>query len=525
MKKDRLKLAAVFLAAVAVFALLHFRSSGLMDFDSYFHAKMGQVVMEKGPIRDFPWMYFTFQRDNYANPYLLFHAYLGLWMKVLPAHPFTAVKLAMIVLLGLIAVTYLKVVEAIHPKWVWLSAALLPAMLVGSVYQRLIFVRPHVLSILIILVGLWAILKGKWWVLGAVSFLYSYSYSAPVLLPVVALIASAAFSLREKKPAWRPFAFSLGGMAAGLVVNPYFPRDLHYLYAVLFKMATRQLSMTPSELRPLVSSEVLSINAVSFLALFLGLLAALSSAKKLSAKGLFLVATTGLFFVLLMFSFRYIEYWPFVASLGASALLRESFADDPRAGRVMTKAVAAALGGVFLLVGAVGVRGGYRQARELVPYQAVKEIADVLDREAQPGDIVYSNEWAVPMGLFYATDKVHYVLMSDPEMMRMAHPGLFALWSDINTGKVVDQALPLIQSIAARTGDPEVVKLQSDIEAGLLVDRLPQILKSAFKAKWIIHTLYRQEGQVYDLRPIMSMYPGDFELVMYNGPFTLYRLR
>lgn len=525
MKKEWLKLAAVLLAAVAVFSVLHFRSPDLMDFDSYFHAKMGAVVMERGPIRDFPWMYFTFQRGQYSNPYLLFHAYLGLWIKVLPAHPFTAVKLAMIVLLGLVAVTYVKVVEAIHPKWVWLSAALLPAMLVGSVYQRLIFIRPHVLSILILLAGLWAILKGRWWILGALSFLYAYSYSAPVLLPAVALIASAAFSLREKRLAWRPFAFSLGGLGAGLVVNPYFPRDLHYLYAVLFKMATRQLSLTPTELRPLASSEVLSINAVSFLMLFLGLLAALSSARKISAKGLFLVATTGLFFILLMFSFRYIEYWPFIASLGASTLLRESLADDPKAGRVMTKAVAAALGGVFLLVGAVGVRGGYRQARSLVPYQAVKEIADVLDKEAQPGDIVYSNEWAVPMGLFYATDKVHYVLMSDPEMMRMAHPGLYALWSDINTGKVVDYALPLIQSIADRTADPEVVKLRTDIEAGLIVDRLPQILKSAFQAKWIVHSLYKQDGQVYDLRPIMAMYPGDVDLVMYNGPFTLYRLR
>ena len=53
----------------------------------------------------------------------------------------------------------------------------------------LAILQPRIeLSILIILAGLWAILKGKWWVLAAVSFLYSYSYSAPVLLPVVALI-------------------------------------------------------------------------------------------------------------------------------------------------------------------------------------------------------------------------------------------------------------------------------------------------------------------------------------------------
>jgi hypothetical protein len=525
MKKGWLKSAGVFLAAAAVFSLLHFRSPDLMEFDSYFHTKMGALVMEKGLVQEFPWMHFTFQRDNYANPYLLFHAYLGLWLKVLPAHPFVAVKLAMIVLLGLIAAVYVKVVEAIHPKWVWLSVALLPAMLAGPVYQRLISVRPHVLSILILLAGLWAILKRKWWVLAAVSFVYSYSYSAPVLLPVVALAASATFSLHERRLAWQPFAFSLGGMVAGLVLNPYFPRDLHYLYAVLFRMATRDLSTAPAELQPLVSSQVLSINVVGFLMLFLGLLAVVSSTRRLSAKGLFLFATTGMFFVLLMVSYRYVEYWPFIASLGASTLLREAYADDPRAGRVMTKSVAAALGAVFLLAGAVGLREGYRQARPLVPYAAVKEIGDILDREAEPRDIVYTNEWATPMGLFHATDKVRFVLMSDPEMMRIAYPGLFRLWSDINASRVVDQALPLIRTIESECEDPEIVKLRSDIENGLVVDRLPPILKSAFKAKWIVLTVYRQAGQVVDLRPLMSMFPVDIELVAYNGPFSLYRLR
>ena len=525
MKKGWLKSAGVFLAAAAVFSLLHFRSPDLMEFDSCFHTKMGAMVMERGLVHEFPWMQFTFQRDNYANPYLLFHAYLGLWLKVLPAHPFVAVKLAMIVLLGLIAAVYVKVVEAIHPKWVWLSVALLPAMLAGPVYQRLISVRPHVLSILILLAGLWAILKKKWWVLAALSFAYSYSYSAPVLLPAVALTASAAASLHERRLAWQPFAFSFGGMAAGLVLNPYFPHSLHYLYAVLFRMAVRDPSTAPAELLPLVGSQILSINAVSFLALFLGLLAALSSARKLSARGLFLFATTGVFFALLMVSYRYIEYWPFVASLGASTLLREAYGDDPKAGRVLTKAVAAALGGVFLLAGAVAVRDGYRQARPLVPYAAVKEIADILDKEAEPGDIVYTNEYATPMGLFSATDKVRYVLMSDPEMMRIAYPGLFRLWSEINAGRVVDQALPLIRTIESECEDPEIVKLRSAIENGLVVDRLPPILKSAFKAKWIVLTAYRQGGQLFDIRPLLSTFPVDIELVAYNGPFSLYRLR
>lgn len=524
MKKPWIKYAAVFLAAAGAFAFLHFVTPELMDFDSYFHAKMASLTMEKGILHSFPWMAFTFQRNNYANPYLLFHAYLGLWVKAMPAHPFAAVKLAMVALLGLVAVAFLLAVEAAHPKWVWPAAALLPALLVGQVYGRLSSIRPHVLSILILLLGIRAILKRKWWVLAALSFVYAYSYSAPVLLPVVALIASAAFSLSEKRVVWQPFAYSLGGLAAGLVVNPYFPRDIYYLYTVLFKMAARQSSIVPSELLPLLSSQILTINIVSLGVLFLGVLAALATGKKLSGNGLFLFATTGLFFGLVMLSFRYMEYWPFVAALGASAILREVFADSAAASRVMKKGLAAALCALFLVIGAVGYRSGYRHAEPIVQYVAVKDLADALDREAAPGDIVLADDWALPMGLFYATDRVYHVLMSDPEMMRLAHPGLYILWSMFSVGRVGDGALNLIRAIESQTGDAEITKLRAGIESGLIRDRLPDIIRSAFGAKWVVIT-HKQGGGYVDLGPLLARYPADFEHVRSNGPFSLYRLR
>jgi hypothetical protein len=524
MKKPLVKYLIIFFAASAVFALLHFRAPDLMEFDSYFHAKMGEIVMEKGLIHEFPWMYFTFQKDHYANPYLLFHAYLGLWIKILPASPFAAVKLAMIVLLGLVAVTYFKVVEALHSRWVWLSFALLPAMVADRVYHRLIFVRPHVLSILILLAGLWAILKRKWWILGAVSFIYAYSYSAPFLLPVIAFIASVVFSGKEKRLTWEPFVFSLGGMVAGLVLNPYFPHDINYLYAVTFRMALRQLSITPGELLPLLSWQVFTINGVSFLLVFLSLLAGFISERKYSANSLFLFATSALFFVLLMRSYRFIEYWPFMASLSVSTIFRETFENSPLAGRILKKATAAACGAVFLLIGAIQVKSAYGHATSLVPYLSLKEVVDVLDKEANPGDIVYTEDWELTMPMFYISDKVNYLLMSDPEMMRMAHPGLYDLWYCINTGKVSDYALPLIRALEAKTKDPEIAKLRFSIESGLVVDRLPDIIKSAFQAKWIILS-HNHAGELYDLRPLMSRFPVDIVFVKGNELFSLYRIR
>jgi hypothetical protein len=524
MKKSTAVSLAFFLAAVAVFSLLYFHSRDLLEFDSYFHAKMGRLVLEKGLIHRFPWMYFTFQKDHYADPYLLFHIYLGLWTKLLPLAPLVAVKLAMLVLIGLITVTFFKILKIFDPKWAWLGMALLAAMASSHVYQRLVFIRPHVLSILLLLIGLWAILRKRWWVLGAVSFIYAYSYSAPHLLTVVAFIASAVFSLKEKRFEWRPFVFSFGGLVAGLVANPYFPHNISYLYIVTFKMAAAKLPVSPAELMPLSSWQVLTINWFSFVMLSVSVMAVFISAKKLSARSLFLFVTAGFFFVLLMRSYRFIEYWPFIAALAVAAIASEVVCPSPLFGRLMKKAGGLACALAFLAIGALGVKMAYKQTSSIVPYASLKEVMDVLDREASPGDIVYTDNWTMTMPMFYVSDKVYYLLMSDPQAMYAAYPGLFTLWYAINTGRVTENALPVIKAIEARASDPEIAKLRAAVESGAVISRLPDIIRSAFQAKWILlcHN-HPYAGQ--DLRPLLASYPIEIEFVTGNEFFSLYRLR
>jgi hypothetical protein len=525
MKKRVAVSVTLFLATVAVFSPLFFHSPDLLEFDSYFHAKMGRLVLEKGLIHSFPWMYFTFQRDRYADPYLLFHIYLGLWIKLLPLSPIVAVKLAMLVLLDLIAVTFFSILKMFDPKWAWLGMALLAAMADSHVYQRLIFVRPHVLSILLLLLGLRAILAKKWWVLATVSFLYAYSYSAPHLLTVVALIASAIFSLTEKRLVWRPFVYSVGGLVAGLVANPYFPNDINFLYIVTFKMAAAKLPIvSPAELMPLSSWRLLTTNWSSFLLFALAVLAVFVSTRKPSSRSLFLFATAGFFFVLLMRSYRFIEYWPFVAALFVASIASEVVCPSPIFGRLMTKAGRLACAVAFLAVGAISFMVAYKQTNSMVRYASLKEVMDVLDREASPGDIVYTDNWAMTMPMFYVSDKVYYLLMSDPQTMYVTYPGLFTLWFAINTGGITENALPVIKAIEARATDPELAKLRAAVESGAVVGRLPDIIRSAFRAKWILIS-YNDPYAAQDLRPLMAGFRVDIQFVIGNEYFSLYRLR
>jgi len=524
MKKPVLASLAVFLVAVGVFSLLYFHTPGLLEFDGYFHTRMGRMVLEKGILHRFPWMFFTFQRDHYADPYLLFHIYLGFWIKLLPLDPLVAAKLAMLVLIGLIALMVFRILRTFDPKRAWLGMALLAAMASGRAYQRLVYVRPHVLSILLLLAGIWAILRKKWRLLAAVSFAYAYSYSAPHLLTVVALAASAVFSLTDKRPVWRPFVYSLGGLAAGLILNPYFPYDIKHLYLLTFKMALFRMSAPPAELMPLSSWQLLSFSWASFLAIALAILAVSVSAKKLSARSLFLFATAGIFFVLLMRAYRFAEYWPFVATLAVAAAASEVVVPAPLFGRLMKKAGAIACLGTLLAVGALEVKAALGNLAPVLPYPSLKEVMDVLDREAAPGDIVFTDNWAMTTPMFYITDKVYYLLMLDPQTMSVSYPGLYLLWNAIDSGQVQENALPLVRAIEARVKDPEIARLRTVIESGAVLGRLPDIIKSAFHAKWLVLS-HNQAYAGQDLRPLISQYPLEIQFVKGNDYFSLYRLR
>jgi len=524
MTKSKVASLAVFLVAVGVFSPLYFHSPDLLEFDSYYHARMARMVLEKGLIHGFPWMYFTFQRDHFMDSYLLFHVYLGLWVKLLPLSPIVAVKLGMLVLIGLIAVVFFRILKSFDPKWGWLGMILLAAMASSRVYHRLVFVRPHVLSVLLLLLGLQAIVRKKWWIVGTISFLYAYSYSAPHLLAVVGLIASAVLSVDEKRIEWRPLAYSLGGLVTGLVANPYFPHDISHLYILTFKLATARVPNGPTELMPLSSWQVLTINWSSFLMLALTVLAAFVSARKPSSRSLFLFVTAGFFFVLLMRSYRFVEYWPFLATLAVASIASEVVLPRALFGRLMTKAGRLACAAVLVVVGAFAVKLAYKQTNSIVPFDALKEVMDVLDKEAGPGDIVYTDSWAMTTPMFYISDKVDYLLMLDPQTMAVPYPGLYTLWNGINTGQVSENVLPLVRAIEAHAPDPEITKLRAEIESGSVLGRLPDIIRSAFGAKWIL-LFHNHQYAGQDLRPLMSQYPLEIQLLKENEFFSLYRLR
>ena len=92
---------------------------------------------------------------------------------------------------------------------------------------RMMEVRSHVLSVILFTAGVALLLKGRYRWLILVGFIYSWSYAAPHLLVGIAIAHALAVGIHERKFEWRGLACVAGGVAAGLVIHPYFPNNLH----------------------------------------------------------------------------------------------------------------------------------------------------------------------------------------------------------------------------------------------------------------------------------------------------------
>lgn len=187
-----------------------------IDDDTAYHYSVGQLIGKHGILHDFPWTPFSWQFDHYADKEFVFHllfAPLGGLGFVNAARAVGALTGAMIfVTLYLILRS-----EGVKFPGLW---ALLPLTCSEFVF-RLALVRPHLLSITLALIVLWAYANGRLRILAVAAFLYPLSYVAFWQIPLILIIAAETARLFSgERLRWKPGLTVLVGLAAGVVLHP-----------------------------------------------------------------------------------------------------------------------------------------------------------------------------------------------------------------------------------------------------------------------------------------------------------------
>src|SRR5207342_411330 len=133
--------------------------------------------------------------------------------------------LALVPLLGIAIVLCLhaQLGRVLRPLPATLLAIAGPLLTVGFLF-RITLLRPHLLAILLFCLLLLALLRERPRLAALACLLFALAYHAFI---VVAVVIAAAWLLRRQpgmpRLAW---AWCLGGLCAGVLLNPYFPSNL-----------------------------------------------------------------------------------------------------------------------------------------------------------------------------------------------------------------------------------------------------------------------------------------------------------
>ncbi len=391
-----------------------------LDSDTPYHAAVGKLILKYGMLRAFPWTPFSWLSDNYADKELLFHL---LFVPFSGLDWITAARLVGTLSGAAILLTLFLILraEGVRSPGLW---ALMPLSCSILFIFRFSLVRPHLLSIALALVVLWAACQGRVVVLAVASAIYPIAYVAFWQIPCLLLVAvGAAQLLSGRRVQWKPFAVVACGIAVGVALHPNTVNllDLNWIHMthILFKRiawGTQPGIDLGAEIDPYPVAGWVQGLLFSVVMTFVATVYAWRNRQKEIISLAFSFAALGFSF-LTMTTARFAEYFvPF--SVAAIAL----------ASRPITQR--------FLPHGILGISILYTLWVGFPTLLAMKEqpnlmpqrVAIALQERIPPGSQVFTTDWHHTGLLMLTLPERRFIVALDPTLFYVKDPELYRLW-------------------------------------------------------------------------------------------------
>ncbi|MBM3120805.1 MAG: hypothetical protein FJZ97_01305 [Chloroflexi bacterium] len=450
--------AALWAVIFGLLALVQFASAAPVGVDGYYHLRLAQVMRQVGFVPDFPWLPLTILSPHaYYDHHFLYHVLLM---------PFAGGDPAGLALRGKLASTFIASL-AFLGIWLGLRRHVPHAAgwtlglfaLSEAFLYRMSMPRTQSASLLLLALALFLLIerRGAW--LLPLGFVYVWLYDAFPLLLGVAATGILADLLLERRLTLRPALYAAGGIALGLVFNPYFPRDIEFVVQHLLpKLAHPQIPVGnewyPYDAWTLVTNSGLAYAAFAAGLYFLG------RRGKLDRGTLMALLLAAAFGILFLRSRRFAEYFP-PFSLIFLALTASPWLAGWLPAKVKLARALPALLAVPLAWTVIQARQSVAASPRLERYAAA---ATWLARHSQPGELVFQTDWDDFPRLFFYNTTNRYTLGLDPTYLQLADEALYDEWVAITRGEVDAPG----RAIAARFGASFVF---SDLEHEAFLER------------------------------------------------------
>jgi hypothetical protein len=432
-------------------AMIQFATPNLVDNDGFYHIKLAQLMRQEGWRPAFPWLPLTvLNAGSFVDHHFLYHILLI---------PFTFGDLR----LGA------KWASVIFPActflvgWLFLRGQRLPYAGLWSLgflavseafLYRMSMPRAQAVSLLVLLLALHLTLTQRYRWLLPLAFLYVWFYNAfPLILMVVGVYVGVRWLL-DRQLHLTPLGYTALGLVLGLLVNPYFPNNLIFIYHHLFPKLTETTAISVgNEWYPYQTWTLIENSGLALLAYVAGAFALGLGQRRMNPRTatLFILAT--LFGLMLFKSRRFVEYYPAFALLFCvsawSPLFEEWRQSQPWLRRVLPAALATVLGS-SLWFNVQAAQEGMQNAR---PYQRYAAASAWLQANTPSGSRVFQTDWDDFPRLFFYNTHNTYIVGLDPTYMQLYNPDLYDIWVEITRGRVEAPA----QTIAATFGAHYVI--------------------------------------------------------------------
>lgn len=432
-----LGLAVVLAATAGVMTVIQYASPSIVGYDGYYHIKYAYLLRTLGLNFSFDWLPLTILNvDAYVDHHFLFHLLL---IPFTFGDLVTGAKLASIVfsVLMFLCVWWLLREQGVPYAWVWVLALLVVS---EAFLYRMSMPRAQSLSLAALALGIHFLLREQNRALFVLGWLYAWLFDGFPLLLAVALAHCVSVWLSEKRLTWRPFASAGAGITAGLVVNPYFPKNMTFIYQhIVPKIGLSDSVRVGSEWYPYSTAQLLENSGLVFALLAVAILCIGLAGKRMETKvtmGLLLVF---LFGAMLWQSRRFIEYFPAIVVI-FSAFSFRSLAASLRL-PASRKPVAALFAAVLLAAaGWSTVNAARASAATSQDAHRYLAAADWLRQNTSRGERIFHTDWDDFPELFFHNHHNTYLVGLDPTYFQLHDGELFNLWVAVTRGEVSQPA-------------------------------------------------------------------------------------
>jgi hypothetical protein len=412
-----------------------------LDDDTAYHAAVGQLIREHGILHSFPWTPFTWLTDHYADKELLFHL---VFVPFAHLNWVTASRIVGTIFGTTLLLTLYLLLRAENVRFAALWA-IIPLTSSVLFLFRFALVRPHLLSITLSLLFLWAAVRSRLVILALVSFIFPWAYVAFWQIPCLLLLAAGAASLLSgDRLTWKPAVAVLGGIVIGLLLHPnqgnLLSINLTEMVDLLFKHSWRKDvgfdaigDLNPYPLAGWVQGLFFSV-----LMIIASLTFAIRNRRNGRATLAFALAASG-FTILTIRSARFAEYFvPF--SVAAIALASRSIPWRFLPHLVMVLSVS------WMAWVQPHIFSDWSKRPNYMP----PDIAAFLQRQIQPGTQVFNTDWHLAGWLMLTLPERRFIVALDPTFLYRKDPLLYRIWYHISHDAPAGSAETIRRRFGAR---------------------------------------------------------------------------